>query len=72
MQHTELNWHKAPEAVALFDKAWDICGADNSVDFPYDIEAELDALCDEAYLIDSAAHCTVSAWDAYVAEQVSA
>lgn len=71
MTTDDLNWHKTPEAIALFDKAWDICGADNS-DFPYDIEAELDALCDEAYLIDSTAHCTISAWDAYVAEKKTA
>jgi len=71
MTTDNLNWHKSPEAIALFDKAWDICGTDNSVDFPYDIEAELDALCDEAYLIDGA-HCTVSAWDAYVSERKAA
>ncbi|MES2782992.1 MAG: hypothetical protein V4657_09365 [Pseudomonadota bacterium] len=65
MQTLTNKWHTQPEAIALFDKAWAICGNDDSIGFPFDIEAELEALCDFAYL--DGGECPVSAWDKYCA-----
>lgn len=62
---TPNNWHTQPAAVALFDAAWAICGHDDSIDFPYDIEAELDDLCDQSWL--DGGEDVVTAWDKYCA-----
>jgi hypothetical protein len=62
-----LNWHKQPDAIALFDKAWAIVEDNPNADFPFDIDDELEALCDEAWL--SGGMCVVTAWDAYCADK---
>ncbi|MES2783803.1 MAG: hypothetical protein V4657_13495 [Pseudomonadota bacterium] len=49
-------WHTQPEAIALFEQAFVICG-DGVPDFPHNIEAQLDALCGE--------HEWLQSWDAY-------
>jgi hypothetical protein len=63
---TQSHWHTQPEAVALFERAYAICGHDDS-GFPYDIEAELEALCD--FDIETGGECVVSAWEKYCAER---
>lgn len=52
-------WQTTPAAIALFDAAW--LATANGGDFPYDIEAQLEALAD--------GDCVISAWDQYCAER---
>ncbi len=59
-------WNSQPEAIALFERAYAICGHDDSA-FPFDIEAELEKLCDFAYL--DGGDCVVTAWEKYCAER---
>lgn len=58
-------WHTSPEAIALFDKAYaDYLASDPAHwEFPHDIEADLEVICDKAYLDDG--ECPVSAWVNY-------
>lgn len=67
------NWPTTPEAIALFDKAYAQCAAVGFADdwfFPYDIEADLEDICDQAYLEDG--ECVPTAWhNYYVARQAA-
>ena len=62
-----FNWHRQPEVIALFGKAYAICGNNSAADFPYDIEAELELLCDGAWHEGGLGH--IGAWDIYLAER---
>ncbi len=57
---SQTDWHTTPQTIALFGRAYEVCGDGNS-DFPYDIEAELNDLGGE--------DAWVNAWDAYCAER---
>lgn len=63
MPTLSTDWHTQPEAIALFARAYAVCG-DGAAQFPYDIEAQLEVLADGEDVI--------AAWDRYCAMRESA
>lgn len=58
-------WHTQPAATDLFAQAHaDMLSSGPSWEFPYSLEAELEALCDFAYL--DGGEDPVTAWDLYL------
>lgn len=60
MSHTP-NWQDSKEAQAHFATVYALLEANPNAEFPYSIEAELEALAD--------GDCIVSAWDAFCEAQ---
>ena len=60
-----LTWQTTPAAIALFETAYaDYAASDGAHwEFPCSIEADLNDICDYAYLEDG--ECVISAWHQY-------
>ena len=66
-------WQHAPEAIALFDKAYSQYAATGFASdwfFPYNLEADLNDICDYAYLEDG--ECVETSWHQYCTARESA
>ena len=71
MSHT-LTWQTSPAAIALFETAYaDYAASDRAHwQFPFNLEADLEEICDQAYLDDG--ECVSTAWHQYATARESA